>query len=120
MRIGEFIKLVQTTKDTVRHYEELDLIRPDWKSGTRDYAPKDLKDFQAIKEMQSMGLALKDIHSIFEIKRSDGCGSDQLIVGVLGSLNRELSLLNEAEKELKRKKSMIQGMMKELEKNSND
>ena len=37
MRIGEFIKLVQTTKDTVRHYEELDLIRPDWKNGTRDY-----------------------------------------------------------------------------------
>lgn len=115
MRIGEFIKLVQTTKDTVRHYEELDLIRPEWKNGTRDYAPKDLKDFHAIKEMQSMGLALKDIQSIFDIKRSGGCGSAQLIAGVLGSLNNELDVIYEAEKELKKKKSMIQGMMEELE-----
>ena len=116
MRIGEFIKLIQTTKDTVRHYEELDLIRPEWKNGTRDYAPKDFEDFHVIKEMKSMGLALKDIQSIFEIKRSGGCGSHQLIVGVIGSLNNELSVIYEAEKELKKKKSMIQGMVEELEK----
>ena len=115
MRIGEFIKLVQTTKDTVRHYEELDLIRPNWINGTRSYSPKDLKDFHAIKEMQSMGLALKDIQSIFEVKRSGGCGSPQLIVGVLESLNNELDVIHEAEKELENKKLMIQGMMKELE-----
>lgn len=116
MRIDEFIKLVQTTKDTVRHYEELDLIRPNWINGTRYYSPKDLKDFHAIKEMQSMGLVLKEIQSIFEIKRSGGCGSPQLIVGVIGSLNNELGVLYEAEKELKKKKLMIQGMVEELEK----
>lgn len=116
MRISEFIKLIQTTKDTVRHYEELDLIRPEWKNGMRDYASEDLKDFHAIKEMQSMGLALKDIQSIFDIKRSDGCGSGQLIAGVLGSLNSELGILHEAEEELKKKRLMIQGMMRELEK----
>ncbi len=116
MRIGEFIKLVQTTKDTVRHYEELDLIRPDWISGTRDYSPKDLKDFYAIKEMQYMGLTLKDIQTIFEVKRSGGCGSPQLIVGVLESLNKGLDDIYEEEKELIKKKSMIQGMVEELEK----
>lgn len=116
MRISAFVELVQTTKDTVRHYEDLDLIRPGSKNGMRDYAPKDLKDFQAIKEMQSLGLTLKDIHSIFEIKRSCGCGSDQLIAGVLGSLNNELGVIHEAEKELKKKKSMILGMKEELEK----
>ncbi len=92
------------------------MIRPGWTNGTRNYDPEDLKDFHAIKEMQSMGLALKDIQTIFEIKRSDGCGSGQLIAGVLGSLNNELGIIYEAEKELKKKKSMIQGMMKELEK----
>jgi len=39
-----------------------------------------------------------------------------LIVGVLGSLNNELDVIYEAEKELKKKKSMIHGMVRELEK----
>lgn len=115
MRIGEFIKLAKTTKDTVRHYEELDLMRPSWINGTRDYSEKDLNDFHAIKEMQAMGLTLKDIQAIFEIKRNDGCGSEQLLVGVLSSLGNELNLIYEAEEELKKKKLQIQEMMKSLE-----
>lgn len=116
MRIGEFITLVKTTKDTVRHYEDLDLIRPGWTKGTREYAQSDLNDFYAIKEMQEMGLALKDIQAIFEIKRSDGCGSDQLISSVLGSLKNELGILHDAEEELKKKKFMIQGIVGDLKK----
>lgn len=116
MRIGEFIKQIKTTKDTVRHYEEFDLIRPGWTNGTRNYSAQDLNDFYAIKEMQSMGLSLKEIRAIFEIKRNDGCGSAQLIAGVLSSLDNELGLIYEAEEELKKKKFLVQGMMKNLEK----
>lgn len=114
MRIGEFIKLAKTTKDTVRYYEELDLIQPGWTNGMRNYAPMDLEDFHAIKEMQAMGLALKDIQNIFEVKRSDGCGSELLITSVLGSLNKELDFVYEAEEELKKKKAMIQELMGSL------
>lgn len=116
MKIGEFIKRVKTTKDTVRYYEELDLILPGWTNGTRNYSDKDLNDFYAIKEMQSMGLSLKDIQAIFEIKRNNGCASEQLIAGVLNSLENGLGLIYEAEEELKKKKFLIQGMMKDLEK----
>ncbi|HJF31569.1 MAG TPA: MerR family transcriptional regulator [Sporosarcina psychrophila] len=115
IRISDFIKQIKTTKDTVRLYEELDLMRPVWINGTRDYTDKDQNDFYAIKEMQSMGLSLKDIQAIFEIKRNDGCGSEQLIEGVLNSLNCELKLISEAEEELNKKRLLIQGLVKDLE-----
>lgn len=115
MRIGEFIKQVTTTKDTVRHYEELELIRPGWINGTREYSQKDTNDFQAIKEMQSLGLTLKEIQAIFEVKRDNGCGSIQLINDVLKSLDNELTIIYETEQELNRKKIKINEMMGSLQ-----
>ena len=114
MKIGEFVKQAATTKDTIRHYEELKLISPGWINGARDYSIKDLNDFHAIKEMQSMGLTLKDIQAIFTVKHTKGCGSEQLIIDVLSSLDKELELIYKAEEELQSKKVKINEMMGSL------
>ncbi|WP_404450668.1 MerR family transcriptional regulator [Virgibacillus necropolis] len=70
-----FIEKVQTTKDTVRHYEELNLLEPSWSNKRRIYGEKDIGDFEAIKEMQALDLSLREIQMMFEVKRSNGCGS---------------------------------------------
>ncbi len=41
MKIGEFVTLLQTTKDTVRHYEELNLITPKWNKIIRNLGEKE-------------------------------------------------------------------------------
>lgn len=114
LKISEFIKQVNTTKDTVRHYEELDLVKPNWINGVRDYSVKDISDFHAIKEMQLVGFTLKDIQEIFNLKQSNGCGSDQLIQGFINSLDRELELVLKAEQELQLKKTKITNMMLDI------
>ncbi|MGE8207499.1 MerR family transcriptional regulator [Heyndrickxia sp. NPDC080065] len=115
MRIGEFIKKVETTKDTIRHYEELNLLKPVWINGKRHYSSKDLNDFYAIREMKSIGLSLKEIQALFEIKYNNGCGSEKLIDSVLQRLDKEIHLINEKEKELKNKKEMINELVRSLD-----
>ncbi|MEK5528209.1 MerR family transcriptional regulator [Viridibacillus sp. FSL R5-0468] len=114
LKISEFIKKVNTTKDTIRHYEELDLVKPKWTNGIRDYSIKDISDFHAIKEMQLIGFTLKDVQEIFNIKRTDGCGSEKLIQGLLKSLDQELEFVLKEEQELQYKKNKITTMMLEL------
>lgn len=114
MKISDFIKQVNTTKDTIRHYEELDLVKPKWINGMRDYSLKDINDFHAIKEMQLIGFTLKDVQEIFNLKRTDGCGSEKLIQGLLNSLNQELESVLKEEQELQHKKNNITKMMMDL------
>lgn len=108
LKISEFIKQVNTTKDTIRHYEELDLVKPKWTNGIRDYSIKDISDFHAIKEMQLIGFTLKDVQEIFNIKQTDGCGSEKLIQGLLKSLDQELEFVLKEEQELQYKKIKLQ------------
>ncbi|SET64684.1 DNA-binding transcriptional regulator, MerR family [Oceanobacillus limi] len=115
MRIGEFIQVVHSTKDTVRHYEELGLIVPKRDSSYRSYQQKDVQDFQAIKEMQSLGLTLKEVQTFFEMKRTNGCGSDQLLQGVKLKLEKKRLEIQEQEKELKNKRLQVEGLISSLD-----
>ncbi|GGB45997.1 hypothetical protein GCM10011409_24430 [Lentibacillus populi] len=83
MKIGAFVKAVEATKDTVRHYEEWGMIKPAWSNNRRIYEEKDIQDFYAIKEMQGLGMTLKEIRLMFDIKRNHGCGSPELLAGMM-------------------------------------
>lgn len=100
MRIGEFIALAGTTKDTIRHYEDLGLIESKGADGKRNYTEKHLADYYAIQELKGYGVKLRDIQSIFKLKRDHGCGNTELIKEVGDSLKLQLEALREEEKEL--------------------
>lgn len=107
MKISKFIDAVCTTKDTVRHYEELGILNPIRKEkNARDYSEKDIEDFNVIKELQNLGFTLKDIQIIFQIKRETKCNSDELISTVLSIL-------------IARKKSFEEGLIELQEKMQN-
>jgi DNA-binding transcriptional MerR regulator len=107
MKIGQFIEAVQTTKDTVRYYEELALIQPTWEHNRRIYGEKEVADFLVIKEMQALGLALKEIQLLFTLKRNNGCGNNELI-------EQTRHKLEEKREELRREAEAIKQRQEQL------
>lgn len=112
MKIGMFINRVGTTKDTVRHYEELKLIQPIIsENGRREYEEKDVLDFQAIKDMQALDMTLKEICVMFEVKRTNGCGSAELLTEVIRTMEEKVTATIAAEKSLTQKREEMEQLI---------
>ncbi|WP_410770947.1 MerR family transcriptional regulator [Fontibacillus sp. BL9] len=100
MKIGEFVTLLHTTKDTVRHYEELNLLTPAWSNNYREYGEKEISDFGVIIELKEYGLSLKDIQILFDLKRAFHCGDQNFITQVYDKLTAHVNDLRQQEEEL--------------------
>lgn len=111
MKIAQFLEAVQTTKDTVRHYEVLGLLHPEWISKRRIYSEREISDFQAIKEMQALDLSLKEIQVIFQMKRNNGCGSRELLEEVIQTMDVKQRQLIVEEQVIKNKKEQISELL---------
>jgi DNA-binding transcriptional MerR regulator len=107
MKIGQFIETVQTTKDTVRHYEALNLLKPAWENTHRIYGQKEVDDFLVIKEMQMLGLSLQEIQVLFELKKQTACGDTELIHSMKSKLEEKRKELEKEEARIKERKMQI-------------
>ncbi|QAA23180.1 MerR family transcriptional regulator [Sporolactobacillus terrae] len=114
MKIGAFVARCETTKDTIRHYEQLHLIQPK-KIGTyKDYGEKEFVDFQVVKEMQKMDLSLAQIQQIFCMKEKSGCGTATLIQSVLEALKKQSFALAAEEQRIKQKRVRTEHLIAKL------
>lgn len=70
MRIGEIAEEAGVTTKTVRYYEQLGILPEPERtaSGYRTYGDDTLERLRFIREAQSTGLNLTEIHSILEMK----------------------------------------------------
>lgn len=114
MKIGEFVTLLKTTKDTVRHYEELNLLTPSWQNNKKEYSEKEILDFQVVKELKEYGFTLKDIQLIFSLKQALGCGDKHLIRQVYQVLTNQLDKLLKEEEELRERRLILENEVKKL------
>ncbi|WP_433750583.1 MerR family transcriptional regulator [Falsibacillus pallidus] len=114
MRIGEFADLMKTTKHTVRHYEELELLSPDWVGPYKKYGEKEIANFQVIREMKDFGLALVDIQSLFKLKKALGCGDLRLMKEVLEQLEEHAEGLKMQEEELQARRLILVEELEEI------
>lgn len=66
LRSGEFAKLCQTTKETLRHYDRIGLFKPAARteSGYALYSYAQLVDFLLIRALQGADTSLKEIASL--------------------------------------------------------
>lgn len=65
MYAGKFAQVRQTTKDTLRHYDEIGLLKPTAvnENGYKIYAASQIIDFLAIASLQEAGFSLEEIRS---------------------------------------------------------
>ena len=65
MYAGKFAQVCQTTKDTLRHYDEIGLLKPTAvnKNGYKIYAASQIIDFLAIASLQEAGFSLEEIRN---------------------------------------------------------
>lgn len=63
VRSGEFARLCQTTKETLRHYDRIGLLKPvtTAQNGYKLYSPLQIADFFLIVALQNSGCSLHEI-----------------------------------------------------------
>ncbi|MCM3004248.1 MerR family transcriptional regulator [Priestia koreensis] len=108
MRIGEFVSLLNTTKDTVRHYEDLGLITPTRVQNKKYYGEKDKIDFKVIQECKHFGLTLSDIQALFQLKSAYTCGDERFIKEVLEQLSMQVMVLKHEEALIKKRRMCLE------------
>ena len=60
---GEFASLCGVKKDTIFHYDDIDLLKPDYiaENGYRYYSPKQVMVFEIITALKAVGMSLSEI-----------------------------------------------------------
>ncbi len=114
LKIGEFVNLLNTTKDTVRHYENLKFITPKWINNNKEYGEKEVMNFQVVKELKEYGLTLKEIQIIFNLKDAYQCGDKELINQVFGQLTSHLNRLRKEEEELSKRRITLENEIEKI------
>lgn len=67
LSISELAKLKNTTAETLRHYDRIDLLKPDYvtKSGRRLYSIRQYERLGTILELREIGMSLNEIKEYF-------------------------------------------------------
>ncbi len=65
MYAGKFAQVCQTTKDALRHYDEIGLLKPTSinENGYKVYSASQIIDFLAIASLQEAGFSLEEIRN---------------------------------------------------------
>lgn len=66
MRIGEFASRTGVSKDTIRYYEKINLLKPNIVNSYRHYTDEDILSIQAIIKLKQNGFTLQEIQLLFE------------------------------------------------------
>ncbi|MGX9133923.1 MerR family transcriptional regulator [Rummeliibacillus sp. JY-2-4R] len=118
MHIGDFVAIVNSSRDTIRYYEELNLINPIRDGDKRNYTEKDIRDFYAIKELESLGFTVSEIQIIFYINRSDD--TRYAIDEIHDKMYSIIRTIEKTEKELSKRKMKLYAMLSKLESTENE
>lgn len=118
MLIGEFVKAVDSTVDTVRHYMNLSLLNPELKSNRYIFTQREERDFEVIVQLKQWGFTIKEIQSLFLYKRQSGCGTAKLLQYVhellqskQNSIEEKLELLSKQRQEVMENLREVQSLL---------
>ena len=69
MQIGKFAERAGVSIHTLRHYDDVDLLRPSGRSdgGFRLYTEEDLERFLVIRRMKPLGFSLEEMRQVLEV-----------------------------------------------------
>jgi DNA-binding transcriptional MerR regulator len=95
LRIGEVAELLGITTKTIRHYEKLELIDPDrTESDYRLYTPDDVLRIQRVRQLQGLGLPLKQIKLILSDAGNEALW-EKVLAALLEQIEAEIDMLQD-------------------------
>lgn len=107
-KIGEFANICRTTTKTLRLYDKMGILSPDYIDENTDYRyynVKNVSEYNKIKVLKKLGFTLEEIKNYFSENKSSN------IVNALdmkeNELIKELNVLNKQIEELKKVKFLI-------------
>lgn len=123
MRIGELAAAAKVTPRTVRHYEQLGLLRPHERasSGYRYYTEEGLARLRKINQLKDLGLSLDEIASVIDLYFDDPSGAQgkrkvlEILHGHLAATRRRREGLEHFERELQDSIAKIEKALAEIE-----
>lgn len=91
-RSGQFARLCRTTKDTLRHYEDIGLLTPAFtaENGYKNYLPDQVMDFMLISSLRDAGCSLADVKRFLE---GDKGKLREVMAERVGALDRQIAVL---------------------------
>lgn len=107
-RIGEFSKLCKTTIKTLRYYDEVGLLKPEYiddETKYRFYAAKQILKLHHIQALRQIGLSISEIKLI-----QDGQGMEEILQNRKREIERELT---EGREQISRIEFMLSGREEE-------
>ena len=66
IKISEFAKCIDLSKDTIRYYEKMGLLHPEIKNKHRDYNEGHIEIISTILKLKQCGFSLQEIKMLFE------------------------------------------------------
>ncbi len=108
MYAGKFAQICQTTKDTLRHYDEIGLLKPASinANGYKIYSASQIIDFLAISSLQEAGCSLE------EIKRSQKQHDPKMTLQLFTNKKVEIE---ETAREIEKKRQLIESAIASLQ-----
>ena len=107
MKIGEFSKMCEISKDTVRYYVNIGLLVPKMKDGNMDFTDREIQDYLFIRRWKNMQFSIQEIKAFLYLRRISNMIEPATIDECLSLLQtKEDSLLQEIEN-LKESVSLI-------------
>lgn len=118
-KIGEFAKIANVTRKTLRHYDKIDLLKPyilDEKNKYRMYSVAQLEQMHTIQLLKKSGYSLLEIREFFESNSS----KEMLLLLEDSILNiqEEINNLKSIESNLKRKTELLRFALEESDSTS--
>lgn len=107
-RIGEFSKLCKTTIKTLRYYDEVGLLKPEYiddETKYRFYAAKQILELHHIQALRQIGLSISEIKLI-----QDGHGMERILQNRKREIEKEL---DEGREQITRIEFMLSGREEE-------
>jgi DNA-binding transcriptional MerR regulator len=102
LRIGEAADLLDLTPKALRHYEKIGLVEPARSGGDyRLYSPELILRLQRIKQLQALGLSLRQIKKILDNYDDRQLWSD-VLEALLDEIEAEITLLDARRERIER------------------
>ncbi len=105
MLIGELVKKTQLSKETIRHYEDIGLIRgiKTQTNGYKNYPERLVEDLKLIGLAKDLGFTLKEIKSLLSLLQKGQLGRsnlNQVIQKKISEIDQKISALNQLKERL--------------------